>query len=149
MAGRHTSVMMRRFARHASGGYAGNKTRTLEDLGTCFLRLAEHGKLINLPEVSIGLPAAFLEHLSYAQRPAVIDSGCNSDRGVPAARTGRSAATSPPAEKPRVECHRLWGWWALNAGHVSTARKHALATLSRAPLSLESWRLAYCAARGH
>jgi hypothetical protein len=35
------------------------------------------------------------------------------------------------------------------AGNVKTARKHAIARLKRAPLSVESWRLICCAVRGH
>ncbi len=45
--------------------------------------------------------------------------------------------------------HQTWGWWALGAGHVSVARKHALTCVRRAPLSLSTWRLVYCALRGH
>jgi hypothetical protein len=42
-----------------------------------------------------------------------------------------------------------WAWMALGAGHVATARKHALTCVRRAPLSLSTWRLVYCALRGH
>jgi len=143
----HPSVMMRRSLVTQLGGYR-KQYETLEDLDL-FLRLAEHGKLINLPEVLLDYRQHFSSicHTRSAQqssiRDAILTEACRR-RGL-----ADPQRLPPPAEKPRVECHRLWGWWALNAGHVSTARKHALATLSRAPLSLESWRLAYCAARGH
>jgi len=35
------------------------------------------------------------------------------------------------------------------SGHIATARKHALSCIRRAPLSLATWRLVYCALRGH
>ena len=44
---------------------------------------------------------------------------------------------------------RSWGWWALKSGHLATARKHARASLIKSPLSLDSWKLMYCAIRGH
>jgi len=35
------------------------------------------------------------------------------------------------------------------SGHIATARKHALSCIRRAPLSLATWRLVFCALRGH
>lgn len=46
------------------------------------------------------------------------------------------------------EKHRILGWQALRKADVPTARKHAVETLRRAKLALESWRLMYCALRG-
>ena len=42
-----------------------------------------------------------------------------------------------------------WGWWALDAGYVSTARKQVRHCLRQAPFSKQVWRLCYCALRGH
>jgi glycosyltransferase involved in cell wall biosynthesis len=47
------------------------------------------------------------------------------------------------------ERHRLLAWQALKKADVPGARKHAYETLRRAKLALESWRLLYCALRGH
>ena len=44
---------------------------------------------------------------------------------------------------------RKRAWEALKARDVSGARKLALSTFSRASLSVESWRVLYCAMRGH
>ncbi len=55
----------------------------------------------------------------------------------------------PMADKDSVEHLRLkWGWWALNDGHLDTARKHAVLNTTERPLKRESWRLLYCAIRG-
>ena len=42
-----------------------------------------------------------------------------------------------------------WGWWALDAGYVSTARKQVRHCLMQAPFSKQVWQLFYCALRGH
>jgi hypothetical protein len=47
------------------------------------------------------------------------------------------------------ERHRLLAWQALKKADVPQARKHAYETLRRAKLATESWRLMYCALRGH
>ena len=143
----HPSVMMRTEVVKKVGGYR-KQYETLEDLDL-FLRLAEQGRLMNLPEVLLDYRQHFSSicHTRSDQQAAIRDSILTETarrRGLP-----DPAPVAPPPRKPRVEAHRLWAWWALNSGHVSTARKHALATLSRSPLSLESWRLVYCAARGH
>ena len=63
-----------------------------------------------------------------------------------------------PAERKQVnarrrkkesELHRASGWKAMKLADIPAARKHAVETLRRAALSLESWRLFYCAMRGH
>jgi glycosyltransferase involved in cell wall biosynthesis len=143
----HPSVMMRRQPLQQLGGYR-QQYETLEDLDL-FLRLAEVGRLANLPQVLLDYRQHFSSicHTRSGQQSAIRDAILRETcqrRGLPPL-----SAVAPPPERAQVDCHRLWGWWALNAGHVDTARKHARATLSRAPLSLESWRLAYCAVRGH
>ena len=47
------------------------------------------------------------------------------------------------------ERHRLLAWQALKTENVAEARWHAYQTLRRATLAAESWRLMYCALRGH
>ena len=47
------------------------------------------------------------------------------------------------------ERHRLLAWQALKKAELGEARKHAFETLRRAKLAAESWRLMYCALRGH
>lgn len=145
----HPSVMMRREAVNAVGGYR-TEYQTLEDLDL-FLRLGEIGRLASLPEVL----------LYYRLHP---DSIChtravNQDAIRPAlyAEVYERRGIQPSQDKNGVT-HRslgepggrdkLWGWWALVGGNVRTARKYALRSLLTDPLAADSWRLIYCALRG-
>ena len=47
------------------------------------------------------------------------------------------------------ENHRQWAWWALGAGNILSARRHAWQALKEQPLERESWRVALCALRGY
>jgi glycosyltransferase involved in cell wall biosynthesis len=51
--------------------------------------------------------------------------------------------------RQRARANRRAGWDALQQKNVAEARKRAWATLSSATTSLESWRLMFCALRGH
>jgi len=66
-------------------------------------------------------------------------------------RRGAAAGVELPLPRSKTpsEVHRLWAWWALRAGNIATARKHALKTVTRSPFNLESWRVVACAVRGH
>ena len=48
-----------------------------------------------------------------------------------------------------ARANRRAGWQALKNHDVAEARRRAVATVSNAATSLESWRLMYCALRGH
>jgi hypothetical protein len=144
----HPAVMMRTAAVRKIGGYR-DQYNTLEDLDL-FLRLAEVGTLANLPEVLLHYRQHFnsVTHRKAEQqsrlRQAIFDET--------AARRGLAAAPQAPppaADEPRSERHRSWAWSALKAGNVSTARKHALLTVKKAPFQKHSWHLLACAVRGH
>jgi glycosyltransferase involved in cell wall biosynthesis len=47
------------------------------------------------------------------------------------------------------EKSRLQGWTALKDADVAAARRHALEALRYTPFTEQSWRLLYCAIRGH
>ena len=49
----------------------------------------------------------------------------------------------------RARANRKAGWAALKRKDLSEARKHAITTVANAMTSIESWRLMYCALRGH
>jgi glycosyltransferase involved in cell wall biosynthesis len=49
----------------------------------------------------------------------------------------------------QARANRKAGWAALKRHDVAEARKRAIATVSNAATSLESWRLMFCALRGH
>jgi glycosyltransferase involved in cell wall biosynthesis len=142
----HPSVMIRRLAFEQVGGYQ-KKYETLEDVDL-FLRLAEVGRICNLPQVLL----KYRQHMQSVchtenDRQARIRDGLMNEA---AARRGIQLPPAPlaPPKKSPAEVHRLWAWWALNEGHVPTARRHAMKVMQRAPWSVDSWRLMCCALRG-
>jgi glycosyltransferase involved in cell wall biosynthesis len=144
----HPAVMMRREAVEKIGGYR-EQYKWLEDLDL-FLRLAEIGKLANLPDTLLKYRLHFQSvcHTRFdVQGPLKMKLYAETRR-----RRGESVNDDMPklpTEKSESEIHRMWAWWALKAGNVSTARKHALKTVQQAPFSGESWRIVACAVRGH
>lgn len=143
----HPAVMMRAEALAAVGSYR-PECQFAEDLDL-FLRLAEWGRLANLPDLGL----LYRQHLGSigatrralqleASRRAVDDA--RRRRGLPPARL-----PEPALARSRRAMFSKWAWWALAAGHVATARKYAFAVLRRRPWSPAAWRLAYCAVRGH
>jgi hypothetical protein len=145
----HPATMMRLSAIKKVGGYR-DEFNTLEDLDL-FLRLGEVGKLANLPDVLLRYRQHFAsvthskEQKQIAIRQAIYDQ-TRARRGLP--------PDVPPAlnrfrDRHRHEQHQSWAWTALKAGNLRTARKHAVKTLRHAPLSADSWRLLFCAVRGH
>ncbi|HZL37730.1 MAG TPA: glycosyltransferase [Tepidisphaeraceae bacterium] len=144
----HPSVLMRREAVEQAGGYR-EEYKWLEDLDL-FLRLAEIGGLANLPDVLLHyrLHEGSICHThSDIQAPLKLKlyEETRRRRGLPA----DGEVLPMPGTKSPSEQHRLWAWWALKAGNIATARKHAFTTFRKAPFSFESWRIMACAARGH
>jgi glycosyltransferase involved in cell wall biosynthesis len=151
----HPSVMMRRDAVLAVGKY---RPFALEDVDL-FLRLAERGRIVNLPEVllqyrihanNVSKTASY--HSKIAREFVEIVRDARRRRNLPDA--GDPPGEPAPPEQPWVEPSRTeerekWAWWALGEGHLGSARKHACWVLSRAPLSPRSWKLMYCTLRGH
>ena len=146
----HPSVMMRREAVAAVGGYR-DKYQWLEDLDL-FLRLAEIGKLASLPDVLLhyrlhtGSVCHTRETDQQAIRPAIYQE-VYARRGIkPQEQNDHPAADR--FLKGAGGRETVWGWWALIGGNVTTARKYAFRALRAAPLTFDSWRLMYCALRG-
>ena len=116
-----------------------------------FLRLAERGRLAGLSEAlykyrqHLTNSTLCWEELNRCVARAVHQARAR--RGLP--QDSDAVRVLPGAPLTRLAQQRKWAWWALAAGQTRTARKHALAALRCAPLSLESWRLLVCAARGH
>jgi len=147
----HPAVMIRTDAICAIGGY---RLRKDEDLDL-FLRLAECGRVANLPDVLLHYRVHLNSqgHQHYAEmvrsvRDAVAEARIR--RGLlPLADSDRLALEGHSLERLKAsEHHKKWGWWALQGGHSATARKHALVAVREDPFSLETWRLAVCALRG-
>src|SRR5262249_13334246 len=139
----HPSVMMRKDAIVQIGGYR-EQYQFAEDLDL-FLRMAEIGRLANLSEALL----EYRQHLS---------SICYSD-GDRQRRIGEQAVRSARIRRglnPRVDdtsmrpearsaTHRKWAWWALSAGNLITARKHAIKALAANPFSIRNLRVTACA----
>ncbi len=145
----HPTVMMRADALRKAGAYRA-ETWPYED-HDLFLRMAEVGRVENLPEVLLNYRkhSASISAQSSSNRDAivvnVIVEACRR-RGLPVHPDVTMVRGGP---RPKFEIEKGWAWQSLKARNIGTARKYALHTLWRRPLSLESWRLTYCAVRGH
>jgi glycosyltransferase involved in cell wall biosynthesis len=137
----HPTVMMRRAAVLAAGNYRA-EGGVADDLDL-FLRLAERGRLANLPEVllhyrlhpaSVGMTRR-AEQLADIARLA---AEARRRRGLPPA----ASAAPAPARAGGLDGARPWIVRAAREhGFARTARKHALHALRAAPWSPASWRL--------
>ncbi len=144
----HPTAMMRTAAVRSAGGYRAEFVPS-EDLDL-FLRLAQAGRIANLPEVL----------LHYRQHR----NSANHTRSNEQDRTKRAILTQAYAQRgmslpadwkpPRRQVMPLereidmWGWKALRHGNIAAARRHALSAVRLAPFSATSWRLMFCALRG-
>jgi glycosyltransferase involved in cell wall biosynthesis len=144
----HPAVMYRRQVVMGLGGYDDRMVEA-EDLDL-FLRLAEVGQIVNLPEPLL----KYREHLKKTGRVRaeqlepytwLIVNEARKRRGMEPLPGSNDSGCSPQTP---AQVYRTWGWWALMSGHIPTARKHAWASLAHAPHSLSTWRLLYCALRG-
>lgn len=144
----HPSVMMRREAVLRAGGYDG-RFELAEDLDL-FLKMAEFGRLANLPEPLL----SYREHLSKVGHLRAVRQGeicravlveAHERRGLPVPDSIRRLSFRPVAPADR---YRTWAWWALQSGNIATARRHARSAMAGRPLSPSSWRLMYCTLRG-
>jgi len=143
----HPAVMMRADALRKIGGYD-PALRANED-HDLFLRMAEVGKLENLPEVLF----QYRQHLRSAGAKKSMAQQMEIYHTVQRAHARRGLAYELPSpENMKVldpsEHRTNWFWWALSAGNVSTARRLAWEMVRQSPCSRASWRAAFCAIRG-
>ncbi|MEM9435401.1 MAG: glycosyltransferase [Pseudomonadota bacterium] len=117
-----------------------------------WLRLAEVGRLANLEDClldyrqhakSIGYMRRHEQNVSAWKAAQAAAARRGVDFTVPAPTTKRAAKALP------AQAFQRWGWWALGGGEIATARYYARKALLRHPFAVESWKLAYCAIRGH
>jgi len=142
------SAMMRTEAVRRVGAYRGR--HNVSEDQDLFLRLAEVGRVANLPEPLLLYRRHYksVMHTQWRQREEVkerIVREAYQRRGLPMPADWRFDDWKPT---PLAEQARAWGWAALKRGNVSVARKHALTALRAAPLSGEAWKLLVCAVRG-
>jgi glycosyltransferase involved in cell wall biosynthesis len=142
------ATMMRLEAVRRVGGYRG--AYNISEDHDLFVRLAEVGKVANLPEVLFhyrrrydGASHTHLHQLAEAKEKVLREA--HQRRGLPIPPGWKVEPWKPI---PAGEQARVWGWAALRAGNVAVAREHALTGLRHSPLSPASWRLLYCAVRG-
>jgi glycosyltransferase involved in cell wall biosynthesis len=120
-----------------------------EDLDL-FLRLAEVGRIANLPDVLLKYrrhPES-VSHQKYENQWRLkkqIVAEAYQRRGL---KMPEDWTFTPWKPKPVVIQLREWAWAALKAGKIGAARKHAMSVFKKAPFSSDSWRLMFCALRG-
>ena len=138
----HPSVMFRREAMLAASGYR-EGCDSVEDLELC-LRLAERGRLANLPETLL----QYRHHLRKSTYALGSEHRRLANRVLRDARLRRGLDVSSdfemPAlasETPAVDYRCEWVRQAVIGGNLATARKHALAVLRAQPRRARSWQL--------
>jgi hypothetical protein len=144
----HPAAMMRKEAVLRIGGYR-ERYSAVEDLDL-YLRLLAHGRFANIAAPLLGYrqhPASTNARKYHLQVRLMQELVAELDPQCPYRDLDRSLLNGWRIEPPWRNCRR-WGWNALKRGEVALARQYAAAALRQAPLSIENWRLLYCAARG-
>jgi glycosyltransferase involved in cell wall biosynthesis len=143
------AAMLRKSIALKVGGYR-HKYPYSEDFDL-FLRMAEVGRLANLPDVLV----KYRLHASSSNWKYNRTQMANKP-GLLAEAYGRRGRTMPadlkfrnPWDQPAAQRYMHWLWSALKDKNISGARRHAWSVLKAAPLSISSWRAAYCAMRGY
>ncbi len=145
----HPSVMMRKETVVQVGLYS-EEFLFAEDFDL-FLRIAEVGKLANLPEVLL----EYRQHLGSVCHSRSDESRLFGTRAVKDAWKRRGMVVSPNISEPPLkaessaETHCKWAWWALSAGNLATARSHAIKAFVANPINIEYLKAVACAMRGY
>jgi hypothetical protein len=142
------ATMMRTEAVRRVGGYRGNYN--ISEDHDLFLRLAEVGKVANLPDVLFhyrrrydGATHTHLHQLAEAKEKVLREA--HARRGLPVPADWKVEPWKPV---PKGAQARTWGWAALRAGNSGVARKHALTAVISEPWSASAWKLLICSLRG-
>lgn len=139
----HPTVVIRRAALDKVGVYR-PEYQWSEDLDL-FLRLAQVGKLANLPEVLL----RYRQHFASVNRTKLELQMRRVERLLVDAYRRRGLTMPPdfhfrpPAPLPPFEQVRAWGRRAIINRNYPAARRHALAAIRFAPLNYDSWSLMY------
>ena len=141
----HPSVMMRRNALLAVGGYD-TSFRSAQDL-ELWLRMGEKFRLANFPEVLFDY--RFHSHSTSAEKDG---SAANNTRArqLAANRRGMSEDSivplpawswrPAPGRKGKSDFAVYWAWKARAAGYKDTARYYFLQAIKLRPFSLHPWK---------
>jgi glycosyltransferase involved in cell wall biosynthesis len=139
----HPTVVIRKNALDKAGVYR-PEYQWSEDLDL-FLRLAQVGKLANLPDVLL----RYRQHFASVNRTKLELQMRRVERLLVDAYRRRGLNMPPdfhfrpPAPLPAFEQVRAWGRRAIINRNFPAARRHALAALRFAPLNYDSWSLMY------
>jgi glycosyltransferase involved in cell wall biosynthesis len=151
------SVSMRRDAAVKVGGFR-HPLSIGEDYDIA-LRMAEVGRVGNVPEVILH----YRQHLASTANSGRAKTFIFAKLVRELAEERRTTGTDriqrgetielnwdnlPAAKQVANETHIRWGWWALQAGNLATARKYARQSVLERPFSSEPWRLLACSIRG-
>ena len=142
----HPAVMMRRNAVMEIGGY--NEACATNQHHDLFLRLAEHGRLANLPQTLL----KYRQHFDSISLAKFTQQGNTVEAIVRAAHQRRGLRHPTPCLPSGPGRCRGWiiialvlggvGWWKCS--DRSQAR---VCGVRMSPVSQESWRMVYCASR--
>lgn len=142
------AATMRKGVALAVGGYR-DKYPWSEDLDL-FLRMAEAGKLANLPEVLVKyrFHANSTNHKRYAiqlaNKPPLLREAYERRGLTPPADLHFEA----PWDGDLADRYTSWAWAALKDHNIYGARRNAWAAVKKSPLSMTTWRALACALRG-
>lgn len=141
------SVMMRTNAMKSIGGYD-SRWRVTEDLDL-FLRLAEVGRLANIPEVLVN----WRQHLSSTNHSKLEQQveECRALLEEAYQRRGlvfNESYMTDRVERSHSDWLRNWGWNALAKGKRKFALQYLLKSLLLTPFSWENYKLLGCIIRG-
>jgi glycosyltransferase involved in cell wall biosynthesis len=146
------ATMFRTSALRAIGGYR-TDLRIHED-HDLFLKLGEIGKLANYPEILFHYRQHFTSAVTtYAKEHVASFESVYRDawkrRKLDGVRPIPSIAPHPIDPQKNLKRDRFWAWNSLKSRHITAAKKYARRGLRRAPFSVDSWKLMYCALRGY
>ena len=143
------AAMLRKHVAMAVGAYRHDYPWS-EDLDL-FLRMAEAGRLANLPDLLVkyryhpGSTNHKQHKIQLANKAPLLREAF--------VRRGRQPPQNLEFESPwdgnLVERYISWAWAALKDKNVDGARRNAWAALRKAPFSRKNWHLMACALRGH
>lgn len=143
------AAMLRKSVALKVGGYRRDYPYS-EDFDL-FLRMAEVGRLANLPDVLVQyrLHTASCnwnyDRTQMINKPKLLAEAYRR-RGLEMPVDLKFGASW---QLPKARQYSYWLWSALKDKNVRGARRHAWSLLKSAPLSRLSWRGAFCAVRGY
>jgi glycosyltransferase involved in cell wall biosynthesis len=145
----HPTAMLRREPMVAAGGYD-QASFPAEDLDL-WLRLAEVGKLANLPEVLVRYRvhsnsiSSSRQEQQMKQTVTVCERAWRR-RGIPPRHVDRDRRWRP--DNTRSSAHQFamqFGWWAFSSGERVGALSYGARAIALLPWRSEGWRLVACA----